>query len=113
MASKNVLITGGSSGLGSSMALCLAAEGYRPILVARNKGRLLTATSELEKAGYPCTGFCGDVTQPEDMEKIKEQLIKQGITLDFLIVNAGIVTPGALTDFNAPLMFKRDLDTNL
>lgn len=95
------------------MAFCLATDGYRPVLVARNQDRLMQTTAEIEQAGYNCIGFCGDVTQIEDLESIKKQLVIEKINLDFVIVNAGVVTPGALADFNDPLLFKRDLDTNL
>ena len=47
---RNILITGGGSGLGLGMARCMAAKGARVILVGRNAERLREAAGGIGKS---------------------------------------------------------------
>lgn len=49
---KTVLITGGSDGMGLSVARQLAAKGANLILVARNVGKLEEAVAQLKVRNY-------------------------------------------------------------
>ena len=110
---KLALITGGSSGLGKSMAMAMASNGYVPLLVARNKHRLAQTVAEMKQAGYSCFSYQGDVTNTNDMLTIKADVASRFGALDFMVLNAGVVTPGALKDFPDPTILKKDLDINL
>lgn len=107
------LVTGGSSGLGLAMAERLCEEGYIPILVAREESRLQQAAAGIRNKGCDCLCFAGDITDQGAMVKIRDKLQSEDIRIDFLILNAGMVTPGALADFNNPEPLKACLDTNL
>ena len=85
---KNVVITGGSSGLGFAMAELLIQQGYRAILIARDPQKLENAVHTLTQNKYPCVGFSGNVTRVADMERIAAEVHKTYGRVDFLIVNA-------------------------
>src|SRR5580692_9988475 len=50
---RNVVVTGGSRGLGLGIARKLAAEGYHVIAVARNETQTLTAAIREADTGNP------------------------------------------------------------
>jgi 3-oxoacyl-[acyl-carrier protein] reductase len=67
-ATRSVLVTGGSRGLGLAIAQKLAAAGYRTIAVARTKSKEITAAIEqAERAGKGALHFV-----PFDLGKIDE-----------------------------------------
>ena len=49
---KTVLITGGATGLGKSMALNFAALGARIAIVSRKRESLKAAVTELRNSGF-------------------------------------------------------------
>lgn len=85
MSAKTVLITGCSEGgIGHALALEWHKHGHRVFATARNT----KAMSELAEAGIEC--FAMDVTEPDSLTAIKEQVEKvSGGTLDILVNNAG------------------------
>ena len=55
---RNVIVTGGSRGLGLGIARRLATEGYRAIVIARKTNAELTAAiGQLEQSATPLTLF--------------------------------------------------------
>lgn len=56
---QNILITGGSGGIGSEIARCAVAAGARVILVARDAPRVEALAREIGATAYPC-----DVLEP-------------------------------------------------
>ncbi|MBQ2871743.1 SDR family oxidoreductase [bacterium] len=78
---KNVLITGGSKGIGKSIASQLAKTGYNVFICARNLEMLKQTANEIGAKGF----FACDITKPNDCKKI----IKETGGIDILINNAG------------------------
>ena len=87
---KNVLITGGTEGIGRALADVMAARGYRPVLVARNREKLEHAAAEI-KADYqlPAIAVQADLSQPGSAEKLYRKLQELEIRIDILVNNAG------------------------
>lgn len=86
---KNILITGAASGIGRLMALELAQ--YRPsslILVDVNKDSLSELTQSLEVKVYTYTF---DLQNSQLITEMFEDLNKQGISVDILFNNAGVI----------------------
>jgi gluconate 5-dehydrogenase len=50
--SRLILVTGGSSGIGKSIAKALHLQGDRVILQARNLEKLEEASKEIDSAGF-------------------------------------------------------------
>jgi 3-dehydrosphinganine reductase len=110
---KYALVTGGSSGLGFALALNLAGKGFVPILIARRKDKLDEAVAEIQKAGFEAHGFKGDITSQKDLADIADSLKKQFGKLDFLALNAGVVTVSLLSDYTDYNKMKSDIDIDL
>jgi 1-acylglycerone phosphate reductase len=85
MSAKTVLITGCSEGgIGHALALEWHKHGHRVFATARNTNAMTALTA----AGIEC--FAMDVTEPDSLTAIKEQVEKlTGGTLDILVNNAG------------------------
>jgi uncharacterized protein len=82
----DVLITGGSEGIGLAVAKLLAAEGdTRVTLVARNEDKLREAVAQLPGTGHEL--IVADLSAPEGMELVVQRLAARHY--DVLINNAG------------------------
>ena len=82
----DILITGGSDGIGLAVAKLLAAEGdTRVTLVARNEARLREAVAQLPGAGHDF--IAADLSQPEGIDVVAKRLAARHY--DVLINNAG------------------------
>ncbi|CAN2046629.1 SDR family NAD(P)-dependent oxidoreductase [Candidatus Magnetomoraceae bacterium gMMP-1] len=110
---KSVLITGGSSGLGFEMAIYLGKKGYRIFLLARNKLKMKQASKKLYSIGIENQWINCDVTNPKKLKEVCLWIKEDCGTIDFLILNAGAVTPKLLSDFSDTKNLKADLETNL
>lgn len=91
-----VLITGGSSGIGLELAKQFAADGYGIILTASNADRLMTAKKTIEDNYHvPVTTYVYDLAGQGEAAKLYEAVIADGHVIDVLVNNAGIGTIGA------------------
>jgi 3-oxoacyl-[acyl-carrier protein] reductase len=79
------LITGGSAGIGFSIAKTLAASGARVAITGRDKGRLEEAAKAL--GAFPVRA---DVTNEADVERTYREVLAKFGDLDILVNNAGI-----------------------
>jgi uncharacterized protein len=92
---KNVLITGGSDGIGLAVARLIAAEGdARVTLTARTEAKLREAVESLPGGGHDY--IVADVSQPRGVEIVTRQLASK--RYDVLINNAGTGLYGRFTD---------------
>ena len=86
---KTVLITGGGTGLGRSMAAYLASLGANLIITSRRQEVLdKTAQSIRESKGAEVLAIAGDVRQMEDVERVVMEGNKAFGQIDVLINNA-------------------------
>lgn len=91
------LITGASAGIGRCFAEKLAAGGSNLVLVARRQERLQQLASSLRSAsGVRVECLAADLEDPAAPEQIFAFTESSGITVDFLINNAGF---GAYGEF--------------
>ncbi len=85
---KNVLITGGGTGIGFETAKSFLQEGAGVVLVSRNREHLEKAKHELSSLGKVET-ITGNVREPDSVKSfISEAFQKMGY-IDVLINNAG------------------------
>ncbi len=90
---KNVLITGGSKGLGRALAFELGKRGYKVALVARHKDPLLETIAELRHANIEAHAIMGDVGEPRDALAIAALAHQHLGHIDVLIHNASTLGP--------------------
>ena len=89
------LITGASGGIGEAFARQLAARRTHLILVARSAAKLDALARELEAAhAIRATVIVQDLTDPGAAEAVEAQVSALGLTVDFLINNAGFASYG-------------------
>lgn len=114
MERKNVLITGASRGIGRSIALKFAAEGYHVFLNCRaSMDKLNKVKTVIEKEYHTsCEIVTGDVGNPRDVSDMFEQIHRSCGCLDVLVNNAGISYIGLLMDMRDD-EWRRVIDTNL
>lgn len=97
MKGKLVVVTGGSSGIGYSIAERCAGLGARLLLVARNEAKLKAAATSLRKQGAEDVQTISvDVANEDDVGKLREQVLAMAAAADVVINSAGIVSAGLL-----------------
>jgi uncharacterized protein len=99
---KNVLITGGSGGIGCELAKLFARDGHNLILVARSSGKLAQFADELQRQfNISAKPIALDLATPSAARELFDQLQREGIAVDILINNAGYAKYGEFV--NIPL----------
>jgi len=93
---KRVLVTGGSSGIGFSIASAMLAKGALVAITGRNSERLARAVKDLRGNGLPVTGIQADVATSEGRSRSLDKAIEALGGLDVLVNNAGGVRAGRL-----------------
>ncbi|MHA1791694.1 MAG: SDR family oxidoreductase [Promethearchaeota archaeon] len=87
---KNILVTGGSKGIGFACAKILALEGARVLIVSRSLQNLEKARKKIRDAG--CIEpdlFVADLSKQEDITRLGNHIESRGIFLDGIILNCG------------------------
>ncbi len=88
---KNCLVTGGSRGIGKSIALTLAQLGANvAITYARSVEAAAEVVSEIEAKGVKGMSFQADAIDFARAEEVINEIVKEWGTLDVLVNNAGI-----------------------
>ncbi|WP_043768866.1 SDR family NAD(P)-dependent oxidoreductase [Algiphilus aromaticivorans] len=96
---KLCVITGGSSGIGYSIAERLAAQGARLLLVARDPVALERAAQSLRTRGAAEVAvLAADVTQEADRARLVPAVAAMGEAADLVVTSAGIVSAGLLEE---------------
>ncbi|HBF83469.1 MAG TPA: short-chain dehydrogenase [Streptomyces sp.] len=86
---KNVVITGGGSGIGFATAKLLVDAGARVVITGRSQATLDAAT---ERLGRNATAVRSDVSSLPDLDALAARVRDELGTLDALFVNAGITS---------------------
>ncbi len=90
MASKLVLITGASSGIGEAAAKRYGAAGAHVLLLARNAERLYGVAHAIREAGGTATAFPIDLVASGAIKELAARIESEIGTPDLLINNAGV-----------------------
>jgi gluconate 5-dehydrogenase len=86
---KRLFITGGSRGLGREMALAIAEAGADVVLVGRDPASLNQTAADLRALGRQAWPLPGDVSKPEECERLCQLVLDRHGPIDILINNAG------------------------
>ena len=90
------LVSGAAQGIGSAVAIRLAAQGARLVLAARNLDRLAALAGELAAAGAEATALALDLARTEEIAERLRSLPAEFADVDILVNNAGITADNLL-----------------
>jgi 3-oxoacyl-[acyl-carrier protein] reductase len=98
---KNVLITGGSRGIGRATAIAFAKKGANVAISYKSDVLAAKETLSLLKTGNHSL-YMGDISEKHGSEELINNFIKEYTTLDILVNNAGIAIQHEIdkVDFN-------------
>ena len=88
-AGKNVLVSGGGSGIGHAICLRLAAEGANIILIDKDLKEGQSVEQELKLQNTKVLFVQADITSEADVEKVHKEATLFFGTIDVLVNNAG------------------------
>jgi len=83
------LITGGSSGIGKSIALTYAKAGAKVVVASRKQENLGKVVEEIKELGREALAIATDVKIPEQVDNMVKQTVNNFGRLDIMINNAG------------------------
>jgi len=89
---KNIVITGGASGIGRLMAKLLAKKGANVIILDINQANLDNVVAEIRNSGYKSSGYICNVGNYNEVEEVKNLITEKHGFVEILINNAGIIT---------------------
>jgi NAD(P)-dependent dehydrogenase (short-subunit alcohol dehydrogenase family) len=84
---KTAVVTGGSTGIGLASARRFAEEGAQVYVTGRRQGELDAAVALI---GCGAVGVRGDVSNPDDLDRLYERVAGDGRRVDVLFANAGV-----------------------
>ncbi|MBA3438696.1 MAG: SDR family oxidoreductase [Pyrinomonadaceae bacterium] len=87
---KVALITGAGSGIGKAAALLLAQAGARVAALGRTEDELQKTVAEIKQAGGESMSLLADISRPDEMKRVVEQIVERYDRLDIVFANAGI-----------------------
>ena len=101
---KVALVTASSKGLGRASAEALAREGARVVINGRRPEELAAAAQAIRQVmsvkGADVHTVAGDVTQPEDINRLIKATLARFGQLDILVTNGGGPSPGKFADLS-------------
>ena len=102
---KVILITGGGTGLGKSMAMRFAELGASLVIASRRKDVISKTTSQIKEIGSEALGLQCDVRDMDQVQSMVNDTLNHFDKIDILINNAAgnfispteMLTPGGFT----------------
>lgn len=110
---KIALITGGTRGIGKSVAEAFAREGARLFIAGHLDEPALQQTLDgLKRAGTEAEGGLFDVGSNDDVRRLADAIANQFGALDIVVNNAGNITPTRLLEITSE-QWERTIKTHL
>ncbi len=111
-ANKVVLITGGSMGIGKTLAWLVLKNGGKVVITGRNQERLQALSDEWSAYSSQFLAVAINVTNFEGQAALMQQISKRFGNLDVLINNAALSAYGRLESTD-PQVIHSLIDTNI
>ena len=110
---KNIIITGGSRGIGRGIALVLAKHGANiAFTYSSSVDSAISLTEEISALNVKCKGYQSNAASFEDSQKLVDQILLDFDNIDVLINNAGITKDNLLMRMTEE-DFDKVIDVNL
>ncbi|HUN24445.1 MAG TPA: SDR family NAD(P)-dependent oxidoreductase [Anaerolineales bacterium] len=94
ISNKNILLTGGSRGLGPFLARALAQKGANLALVARDEQALQSVCAKLQALGVTAVAIAADLTDTSRLTEVVARARQVLGSIDILVNNAAIESEG-------------------
>lgn len=113
LAGRSALVTGGSRGIGSAIALALANAGAKVVITYHSQAEMAArVVAQIITQGGEASSWQLDVSDSEQVKTVLKEIQQQCGTITILINNAGIVRDNYLR-FMSQDDWSSVLDTNL
>jgi 3-oxoacyl-[acyl-carrier protein] reductase len=106
-----IIVTGGSQGIGRSIALACARHGAQVVLVARNGTVLSEVVQEIVTQGGKGFAVPTDVTDEAQVKRMIDQALERCGRVTGLVNSAGVAPLAPITETSLE-MWERTLDVN-
>jgi 3-oxoacyl-(acyl-carrier-protein) reductase len=88
---KTALVTGASRGIGRAIALALARAGANVAVSCNTAGKLAEGVrDEIRKIGRKAEAYAHNVADPNEVEKLHTEVVRDFGQVDIIVNNAGI-----------------------
>jgi len=112
---KNILISGGSRGIGLAIAELFASKGAHITIAARDEDRLAQAIQQIQVAckenSQQISGIKLDVSRDTEVKEVIGNLIIKNGCPEILVNSAGYAHPGLIEELSSEL-FRNTMDVN-
>jgi len=113
LAGKRAVVTGGGRGLGSAIAIGMAAEGAHVLVVDRNREAADDIVSQIKASGGSASAETLDISDRDAVMAFGGRMLEQYGQIDVLVNNAGIAPRIKLDDPNLMEMWDQVINVNL
>jgi len=107
-----IIVTGASAGIGKALAIALAPQAPRLVLVSRNRDRLKEVAETCECLGATTLVVPTDVADPQACQAMIQGTMDTFSRIDVLVNNAGISMWSNVEDIQNSEQFKHLLEVN-
>jgi NAD(P)-dependent dehydrogenase (short-subunit alcohol dehydrogenase family) len=98
LAERVAVVTGAGAGIGREIAFSLANAGASILAFSFVEEELAELKADMDAKGYRCVPVAGDVTKPEDVERMRDVALRAFGKIDILVNNAGVALLDAAID---------------
>jgi NAD(P)-dependent dehydrogenase (short-subunit alcohol dehydrogenase family) len=109
---KIVLVTGGSGGLGRSLARAFARQGCRVVISSRSADNLEAAVQEIGEQAVPVLALACDIRDKDQVDSLAQEVRARFGSVQILVNNAGIAQAESFLETEERL-WDETLKTNL
>ncbi len=113
MDGKVALITGSTRGIGRAIAEGFAEAGAKVVINGRSADGVSRVVAELRREGGDAAGAPGDITNPEQVERVFSATLEAYRRIDVLVNNASISTVYKRAEDVTPDEWHQHLSSNL
>jgi 3-oxoacyl-[acyl-carrier protein] reductase len=95
---RTAIISGGTKGIGFSIAKTFAENGMNVIILSSNQKNVDNAILKLNDLGFQCDGYCSDVRDLDSIKNIFNEIFLKYKSFDVLVNSAGILDLSSIQD---------------
>lgn len=95
-----IVITGATSGIGLATGAMAASQKAKVVMNGRNSKELRKCAKEIREKGGEVISVAGDISNKEDILKIRDKSLEAFGRIDTWVNNAGVAIYGSLLDYD-------------